>query len=89
MRQPEKNCEKIVEELWKNCRKILRTLVRPGKNCGNILVRALGGEELWKNCGKKLRVLNRKYFYNSSTVLLQFFLVWKNLVHPDWLGEEL
>jgi hypothetical protein len=26
---------------------------------------------------------------NFSTILLQFFLVWKNLVHPDWLGEEL
>ncbi len=46
MRQPEKNCGKIVEELWKNCRKILRILVRTGKNCGNILARALGGEEL-------------------------------------------
>jgi hypothetical protein len=29
------------------------------------------------------------FFYYSFTVLLQLFLVWKNLVHPDWLGEEL
>jgi hypothetical protein len=26
---------------------------------------------------------------NLSTILPQFFLVWKNLVHPDGLGEEL
>jgi hypothetical protein len=30
-----------------------------------------------------------KYFYNFSTIFPQLFLVWKNLVHPDWLGEEL
>jgi hypothetical protein len=58
---------------------------------------------LWKNCRKILRpddsstILSccaagpgpAKSFYNFSTILLQFFLVWKNLVHPDWLGEEL
>jgi hypothetical protein len=25
----------------------------------------------------------------SGPILPQFFLVWKNLVNPDWLGEEL
>jgi hypothetical protein len=58
---------------------------------------------LWKNCRKILRALLRKIFLqlfhnyslpveglqNLSTILPQFFFVWKNLVHPDWLGEEL
>jgi hypothetical protein len=61
--------------LWKNCRNILRAL-------------------LWK--------IFLQFFQNSflpplpvegpqnlSTILTQFFLVLKNLVHPDWLGEEL
>jgi hypothetical protein len=29
-----------------------------------------------------------KSFYNSSTILLLFLLVWKNLVNPDWIGLE-
>jgi hypothetical protein len=65
---------RIVEEFWKNCRKILRALVRQRL-----------GEELWKNCRKILRALVRqrhgeelwknrpvaKSFYNVSTILLK------------------
>jgi hypothetical protein len=50
------NQERIVEELWKNCRKIVRALDRQRSR-----------EELWKNRP------GAKYFYNSSTILLQFF----------------
>jgi hypothetical protein len=47
---------KIVEELWKNCRKILWALERQRR-----------GEIFWKNRP------GAKSFYNSSTILPQFF----------------
>jgi hypothetical protein len=80
----------------KNCRKILRALVRRGRIV----------EKLKKYFARapleNISTIFLQFFHNSflpplpvegpqnlSTILLQFFLVWKNLVHPDWLGEEL
>jgi hypothetical protein len=59
----------------KNCRRIVETFCRRARR-GTIV------EELWKNCKKILRsgVRRRRrgriveYFYNSSTILPQFFL---------------
>jgi hypothetical protein len=70
---------RIVEKLWKNCRKILRTLVRQaaGKNCGKIVERFCV-----PTSGRKIFL---QFFHNFSpppagrrpanlsTIILQFF----------------
>jgi hypothetical protein len=77
MRQLEKNCGKIVEELWKHFARACLA----GKNCRKIIPQLFPAN----HCPSA----PANIFYNSSTILLQFFLVRKNLVHPDWLGKEL
>jgi hypothetical protein len=67
---------RILEELWKNCERIVERF------CDWMILPQFFRTSL-PDEGKG------KTFYNSSTIFLQFFLVWKNLVHPDWLGEEL
>jgi hypothetical protein len=53
---------RIVEELWKNCRKMLRVLVLqvPGKNCRRIVEIFCA----W-TCARKIFL---QFFYNSSTI---------------------
>jgi hypothetical protein len=74
------------EKLWKNCRKILRALLQKIflQFFHNYSLPPLPVED-----SQNLSTIFLQFFYNSSTILPQFFLVWKNLVHPDWLGEEL
>jgi hypothetical protein len=66
---------KIVEELYKD---FART---PSENISTILPQLFPAAPACQG--------SAKYFYNFSTIFPQFFLVWKNLVLPDWLGEEL
>jgi hypothetical protein len=62
MRQPEKNCGKIVEELWKNCRKILRALPCQAARRGKIV------EKLWKEIASACPKTFLQFFHSSSTI---------------------
>jgi hypothetical protein len=90
--QTRKSCGRVEEELWKNCRKILR-----------VLDRQRSGEELWKNRpGAKSfynystilprRAAGRgsaKSFYNFSTIIprWQFTLVRKQRFYGDFVEK--
>jgi hypothetical protein len=99
MRHPEKNCGRIVERfcgLSFGRGRIVETLWRArssGKNRRRIVDFSTTLPRHPLSARPRKSFFNssppRAHLQNLSTIFLQFFIVWKNLVHPDWLGEEL